>query len=189
MKKLMLGLLAGAVFFCGGAANAKDCNGSPECGDYKLRLTVNGQPFFGSWAIVNEKPYIGIESFADYLGIERAHNYKGWSIAKSASSNTSPLELKVLAENKPVDTIRFGGVTMVSLYEAADALGLAVHKNFQRKIIQVGTGYSGEDMPGRWYRYLSRVKGWRSIDWLDPITTGKGFDFEPEHGRKSYRKL
>jgi hypothetical protein len=186
MKKLMMGLVAGAILALGGAAGA-ECVG---CEGYDLRVTVNGNPYYGKWALVNERPYIGVEAFSDYLAVPRAHYYKGWSLAKTPSENISPLELAVMAEKEKVDTIRFGGVTMVDLHQAADALGLPVHRNLERKIIQVGKGYTGEQMKGRWYRHLSRARGWTDRDWIDRhFKRCDRFEWEPDHGPDHLRRL
>lgn len=184
----MLGLLAGVFLATSGAATAKDCSGG-TCGSYDTRLTVNGQPFYGAWTIIKDRPYVGIEAFSDYLGVPRSHYYKGWSLAHNPSAQIAPLDLKVMTEDKPVDTIRFAGVTMIDLYKAAEALNLPVHHNFQRRIIQVGNGYTGEDMPGRWYRYLSRTKGWMDADWLETLTKSQPYQWEQDHGGQRLRDL
>jgi hypothetical protein len=187
MKKLMMGLVAGAVLALGGAAGA-DCMG---CEGYDVRLTVNGNPYYGKWAIVNDRPYVGIEAFSDYIGVPRAHYYKGWSFAKTPSETIAPLDLQVFTEQEKVDTIRFAGVTMVDLNQAAQALGVPVHRDFRRKIIQVGhTGYTGEQMKGQWYRHLNRSRGWTDQDWLERFS--KRWDrreWEPDHGPKKLRQL
>jgi hypothetical protein len=191
MKNLMMGLVAVAVLALGGAASADDSNcGGMGCDGYNIRLTVNGNPYYGKWAIVNDRPYVGIEAFSDYMGVPRAHYYKGWSFAKTPSENISPLDLQVLTEDKKVDTIRFAGVTMVDLYRTAEALDVPVHHDFRKKIIQVGnTGYVGENMKGKWYRHLNRVRGWTDHDWLERMTKSRRFEWEPDHGPEPIRRL
>lgn len=188
MKKLMMGLIAGAVLALGGSASA-DCPDSP-CGGYNVRLTVNGNPYYGKWAIVNDRPYVGIEAFSDYIGVPRAHYYKGWSFAKAPSESIAPLDLAVMTEKEKVDTIRFAGVTMVDLNQAAEALGVPVHRDLRQKIIQVGhTGYTGEQMKGRWYRHLSRARGWTDRDWAERLHKSRRFEWEPDHGPDKLRRL
>jgi hypothetical protein len=185
MKKYMIGLVAGAILAVGGAASA-DCVG---CEGYDVRLTVNGNPFYGKWAIVDDRPYVGIEAFSDYMGVPRSHYYKGWSFAKTPSESIAPLDLQVMAEQEKVDTIRFAGVTMVDLNQAADALGVPVHRDLRQKIIQVGTGYTGENMKGKWYRHLSRSRGWTARDWAETLTKGRRYNWEPDQGPDPYRRL
>lgn len=185
MKKTMLALMVGAMLAAGGAAQA-ECVG---CEGYNLRLTVNGNPYFGKWAMVNDRPYIGVEAFSDYLGIPRSHYYKGWSVAKTPSENIAPLDLAVMAENEKVDTIRFGGVTMVDLNQAAAALGLAVHRDLDKKVIQVGTGYRGEEMKGKWYRHLSRARGWTDQEMTDRLCKKRRQQFESDQGPDQLRRL
>jgi hypothetical protein len=191
MKKLMMGLVASAVLVLGGAANA-ECDGPTDqdgCEGYNIRMTVNGNPYFGKWAIVNDRPFVGIEAFSDYMGVPRAHYYKGWSFAKTPSENISPLDLQVLTEEKKVDTIRFAGVTMVDLNQAAQALGVPVHRDLRQKIIQVGTGYSGENMKGAWYRHLDRARGWTDADWMERLHKKRRFEWEPDRGPSNLRRL
>lgn len=187
MKKYMLGLVAAAAVAMGGAA-AADC-GTP-CGQYNVRLTVNGNPYYGKWAIVNDRPYVGIEAFSDYMGVPRSHYYKGWSFAKTPSENIAPLDLGVMVEQEKVDTIRFAGVTMVDLNQAAQALGVPVHRDLRKKIIQVGhTGYTGEQMKGKWYRHMSHKRGWTDASWLDVWKKDRRFQWEPDHGPDRIRRL
>ena len=159
MRKMIAGLAAGIVLAMGGAASA-DFN-YPTDGGYDVNLNVNGNPFYGKWAIVDDRPYVGIEAFSDALGIPRKHYYKSWNVAEGAEDAGDPLVLMSTAEGLEVDTIRFGGVTMVDLYSATAALGIPVHHNFTNKTIQVGSRYVGHEMPGAWYRYMARHRGWR----------------------------
>ena len=188
MKKYLLGMMAFAILATGGAASADDCMG---CDGYNIRLTVNGNPYYGKWALVNDKPYVGIEAFSDYIGVPTAHYYKGWSFAKTPSESIAPLDFAVMTGDKPVDTIRFAGVTMVDLYATADALGVPVHHDFGKKIIQVGdTGYIGENMKGQWYRHLSRARGWTDRDWMERMyIMDRRHEWEPDHGPQKLRKL
>ncbi len=180
-----MALVAGAVLATGGAASA-DCL---SCGKYDVKLTVNGNPFYGNWAIVNDRPYVGLEAFSDYVGVPRSHYYKGWSFAKTPSESIDPLEHLVTAEGKKVDTIRFGGVTMIDLYRAAEALSIPVHHNFRNKTIQVGSTYSGSDMKGEKYRYLSRQRGWTAKDDLTRFHRIDRYEWEPGRGRSTLRRL
>ena len=82
MRKMIAGLAAGIVLAMGGAASA-DFN-YPTDGGYDVSLNVNGNPFFGKWAIVDDRPYVGIEAFSDALGIPRKHYYKSWNVAEGA---------------------------------------------------------------------------------------------------------
>lgn len=156
MKKYIAGLVVGVVLAMGGGA-AADC---VNCQDYDVKLSINGNPYFGKWAIVDDKAYVAVEAFADALDMNRRHYYKGWSIAKEPSKNIDPLELATLARERKVNTIRFGGVAMVELFGAANALGLDIHHNFANSTIQIGDNYKGEMNKGRVYRYLSRARGW-----------------------------
>lgn len=162
MRKMIAGLAVGIALALGGTASA-DFN-YPNDGGYDLNLTVNGAPFYGKWAIVNDRPYVGIEALSDSLGLPRKHNYKAWNLKDGAEEAGDPLTLMSLADGSEVNTIRFAGVTMVDLYSVAGALGLPVHHNFSNKTIQVGNRYTGEQMPGKWYRYMSRAHGWRFIN-------------------------
>ena len=110
MKKLIMGLVVGAALATGGAASA-DCL---SCGKYDVKLTVNGNPFYGNWAIVKDRPFVGIEAFSDYVGVPRSHYYKGWSFAKTPAETIEPLDHLVTTEGKKVETIRFGFVARVS---------------------------------------------------------------------------
>lgn len=186
MKKYMLGLVATAIVAMGGAASADCADG--DCGNYDVRLTVNGNPYYGKWAYVNDRPYVGIEAFSDYVGVPRSHYYQGWSFAKAPSETISPLDLQVMVEQQKVDTIRFAGVTMVDLNQAATALGVPVHRDFRRKIIQVGhTGYTGEQIKGKWYRHMSRSRGWTNADWRPSFK--HRFEHEDDHGPDSLRRI
>lgn len=160
MKKYIAGIVAGAVLALGGVA-AADC---VTCEDYDVKLSVNGNPYFGKWAIVDDRPYVAVEAFANALDMPSKHYYKGWSLGKKPSKNIDPLELLTLAESKKVKTIRFGGNAMVDLFGAANALGLDIHHNFTNSTIQVGDNYKGQMNKGKTYRYLSRARGWVTPD-------------------------
>ncbi len=185
MKKLIMGLVVGAALATGGAASA-DCL---SCGKYDVKLTVNGNPFYGNWAIVKDRPFVGIEAFSDYVGVPRSHYYKGWSFAKTPAETIEPLDHLVTTEGKKVETIRFGGVTMIDLYRAAEALDIPVHHDFRSKTIQVGSGYTGEQMKGKWYRYLNRSRGWTAKDSLTRFNRVDRFEWEPDHGPDKLRRL
>ena len=182
MRKMIAGLAAGLVLSMGGAASA-DWD-YPLDGGYDVNLSVNGVPFFGKWALVNDKPYVGIEAFSDAINLPRKHYYKSWNLAEGAEEVGDPLVLMSTAEELEVDTIRFGGVTMVDLYSVAAALDLPVHHNFRNKTIQVGSPYVGYEIPGRWYRYLSRQRGWRMWDDLERVRPGTNPYFESNRDRR-----
>lgn len=165
MRKMIAGLAAGIVLALGGGASADFVY--PNSGGYDINLSVNGSPFLGKWALVEDRPYVGIEAFSDALKIPRKHYYKAWNLKNGAEEAGDPLVLMAKAQDSDVKTIRFGGVTMVDLYSAAAALDLPVHHNFRSKTIQVGDNYVGEEMKGKWYRYLSRTRGWRHYDDLE----------------------
>lgn len=158
MSKMIAGLAAGVVLAMGGMASA-ECVSCPT--DYDLHVSVNGNPFFGKWAMVDDRPYVGIEALSDALNIPRKHYYKAWNITDDAGEAGDPLMLMTTADTAPVKTIRFGGVTMVDLYGVANALGMPVHHNFTTKTFQIGSDYTGEQMKGAWYRYMARTHGWR----------------------------
>ena len=185
MKKLVMGLVAGVVLATAGAASA-DCL---SCGQYDVKLTVNGSPFYGKWAIVNDRPFVGLEAFSDYVGVPRSHYYKGWSFAATPAETIEPLEHLVTTEGKPVETIRFGGVTMIDLYRTAEALDIPVHHDFRSKTIQVGSGYTGEQMKGKLYRHMSRNRGWTAPDALSRFQRSNRYEWEPDHGRDKLRRL
>lgn len=184
MKKLFLGLATAALLATGGAASA-DCTG---CG-YDINLNVNGTPFYGNWAMVNDRPYVGVEAFSDAVGLPRSHYYQGWSVAKTPSENISPLEFMVTAGDKQVETIRFGGVTMIDLYKTAEALDLPVHHNFNNKTIQVGDNYYGHELPGAWYRRMSRTRGWTDADWMERHKPGSRHELDNDDGTRPLRRL
>ncbi len=163
MRKLIAGLAAGVMVALGGAANA-DCL---NCDGYEASVSVNGNPFFGKWAIVDDRPYLSIEALSDSLKLPRKHYYKAWDVARNAKEVGDPLTLMTTADGSKVKTIRFAGVAMVDLYGVANALDLPVHHNFRNKTIQVGSDYNGEMMKGAWYRYMARTRGWRMYDDID----------------------
>lgn len=163
MRKMIAGLAAGLCLAVGGVASA-DCM---NCDDYDVNLNVNGNPFYGKWAIVDDRPYVGIEALSDALNLPRKHNYKAWNMDRKGMSGGDPLTLMTQTKNGKVDTIRFAGVTMVDLYQVAANLRMPVHHNFNNKTIQVGKNYNGEIMKGKWYRYLSRARGWNLETDLD----------------------
>lgn len=181
MRKMIAGLAAGIMLAMGGVASA-DWD-YPTDGGYVVNLNVNGKPFFGKWAFVNDRPFVGIEAFSDALGVPRKHYYKSWNLAENAAEVGDPLVLMSTAEEKEVDTIRFGGVTMVDLYSAAAALDLPVHHNFRNKTIQVGSNYIGHQMPGAWYRYMARQRGWRLNTDMDRLRWGHETFREYNHDR------
>ncbi len=184
MKKLFLGLATAALLAMGGAATA-DCTGC----EYDLNLNVNGTPFYGNWALVNDRPFVGVEAFSDAVGLPRSHYYQGWSIGEKPSDNIAPLEFLVRAGDKPVETIRFGGVTMIDLYKTAEALDLPVHHNFNTKTIQVGDRYVGHELPGAWYRRLSRTRGWTDADWMQRLMPGSKIELDDDDGVRPLRRL
>lgn len=162
MRKMIAGLAAGIVLALGGVACA-DWE-YPHDGGYDLNLNVNGSPFYGKWMIINDRPFVGIEALSDALNLPRKHYYKSWHVAETAEDTGDPLVLMATAEELEVDAMRVGGVTMVDLYSVTSALGIPVHHNFRNKTIQVGSDYVGHEIPGKWYRYLSRQRGWRQND-------------------------
>lgn len=170
MRKMIAGLAAGVVLTMGGVASA-DWD-YPTDGGYDLNLTVNGNPFYGKWAMVDDRPFVGVEALSDALDLPRKHYYKSWHVAETAEEKGDPLVLMTTAEELEVDTIRFGGVTMVDLYSVSAALGIPVHHNFRSKTIQLGDEYVGSDIPGKWYRYLSRQRGWRLWTDIERIQPG-----------------
>lgn len=124
-----------------------------------LSVSVNGQPFYGKWAMVDERPYVGVEAFASALGLPRIHNAKDWQLADKASGTSNPLDLVVRGPKGKLPTVRQGGVTMVDLRAAADALGLPFHYNTFARTFQVGSPYYGEAMKGAWYRWYNQRYG------------------------------
>ncbi len=156
MNKLIAGLTLAVGMALAGPAAAD----YTPCKGYNVNLNVNGTPFYGKWAIINDRPYVGVEAFAEAVGLPRVHYYKGWSVAEEPASTVDPLNLAVLVGDDNVDTLRFGGVTMIDLYHAASALDLPVHHNFTNKTIQVGSRYHGEMHKGEWYRRKSRARNW-----------------------------
>lgn len=179
MKKYIAGLVAGVVLAMGGVA-AADC---VTCDDYDVKLSVNGNPFFGKWAIVDDRPYVAVEAFANALDMPRKHYYKGWSLAKKPSKNIDPLELLTLADKSKVKTIRFAGLAMVDLFGAANALDLDIHHNFANSTIQVGDNYKGEMNKGKTYRYLSRAKGWTNTQRDERFTKKRSQEAKYMHWR------
>ena len=157
MRKMIAGLALGLTLAAGGMANA-ECIG---CDQYDVKLSVNVNPFYGKWAIVDDRPYVGVEALSDALGLPRKHNYKAWNINRQGMNAGDPLMLMAQTPNGKVNTIRFAGVTMVDLYGVAAALDLPVHHNFRNKTFQLGSDYNGEEMIGAWYRYMARTRGWR----------------------------
>lgn len=161
MKNLIAGLVLSALVATGSAASA-ECYTCEGCGP---KINVNGKPFMGKWAMIDDRPYIGIESFSDALGIPRAHNFKGWSLAQNPDPNVNPFELATKVEDDMVPTVRFGGVTMIDLMAASNALDMPFHHNFRNRTFQVGSNYTGEEIKGAWYSYLSQARGWTSDQW------------------------
>jgi hypothetical protein len=159
MRKMIAGLAAGLILALGGVASA-DWD-YPTDGGYVIHLNINGNPFYGKWTMVDDRPFVGIEALSDALDLPRKHYYKSWHVAEKAEETGDPLVLMTTAEELEVDTMRFAGVTMVDLYSVSAALGMPVHHNFRNKTIQVGSDYVGHEIPGKWYRYLSRQRGWR----------------------------
>lgn len=164
MKKLIAGvaLVLGMALVGPAAADYNPCKG------YNVNLNVNGNPFYGKWAIINDRPYVGVEAFAEAVGLPRVHYFKGWSVAEEPADTIDPLRLSVLVGNEQVDTLRFGGVTMVDLYHAASALDLPIHHNFTNKTIQIGSRYQGEMHKGEWYRRTSRARHWTGDPYYYP---------------------
>ena len=162
MRKMIAGLATGILLALGGVAGA-DMN-CVDCDEYDMEVRVNGQPFYGKWAMIDDRPFVGIEALSDLLALPRAHNYKAWNVDREGMSGGDPLKLMTQTKDGEVKTVRFGGVTMVDLYGIASALDLPVHHNFRAKIIQVGDNYEGENMKGAWYRYKARAHGWRLWD-------------------------
>lgn len=160
MRKMIAGMAAAVCFAMGGAASA-DCVNCPE---YDLNVSVNGVPFYGKWALVDDRPFVGIEALSDALKMPRKHYYKSWHVAEGAKEMGDPLMLMSTAEADKVKTIRFAGVTMVDLYGVAAALDMPVHHNFQTKTFQLGSDYTGSHMKGDWYRYMARKRGWMLHD-------------------------
>lgn len=176
MSKMIAGLALGVALALGGVASA-DCASCPSKKKQDLNVSVNGNPFYGKWAFVEGRPYVGIEALSDALKLSRKHYYKAWNVTENAEDAGDPLSLMTTADDSEVKTIRHGGVAMVDLYAVANALDLPVHHNFRTKTIQVGSNYTGEEMKGKWYRYMSRTRGW-TVDtdlnrWRSRNTTRK----------------
>lgn len=172
MSKMIAGLAAGVMLALGGVAGADDS---------ALNLSINGKPFYGKWTMVDDRPYVGIEALSDALNLPRKHYYKAWNVTEEAAEAGDPLTLMSTADDSEVKTIRFAGVTMVDLYQVANALDLPVHHNFRTKTFQIGSNYTGEEMKGKWYRYLSRAHGWRvdtDLNRLHPINRTHRHDRE-----------
>lgn len=120
-----------------------------------LSVEVNGKPFYGKWAMIDERPYVGVEAFGQALGLPRIHNAKDWQLAESASGTSNPLDLVVRGPKGKLPTVRQGGVTMVDLIAASEALGLPFHYNTYARTFQVGSPYYGEQMRGAWTRWYN----------------------------------
>ena len=160
MKKMIAGLAASAVLFLGGMASA-ECFG---CHESNVNININGAPFLGRAAMIDERPFVSFESLSNALNLPRKHNYKAWNLDRGGLSAGNPLTHLVRTRNKALKTVRFGGVTMVDLYEVASSLDMQVHHNFNTKTIQIGKNYTGENTKGAVYRHLSRARGWRLQD-------------------------
>ena len=167
MRKMIAGLAAGVLLALGGVANA-DCVG---CDEYDVKVSVNGNSFDGKWTIVDDRPYVGLESLSNILLMPRTKDFLAHNLGGTEGLN--PLEFGARAGGQKLNTIRFAGVTMVDLYEVASALDLPVHHNFRNKTIQIGSNYTGEEMKGKWYRYFSRVRGYRLHDDIDRVEIRK----------------
>jgi hypothetical protein len=168
MRKMIAGLATGILLALGGVASAD----GTTCEGYDVNLSVNGDPFYGKWAIVDDRPFVGVEALSDLLEIPRVHNYKAWNIDRQGMDGGDPLMLMTQTKDGEIKTIRYAGVTMVDLYGVAAALDLPVHHNFRNKTIQVGSNYTGEEMKGKWYRYLSRRRGWNLETDIDRLRPG-----------------
>lgn len=138
-------------------------------------IQVNGTNFEGKWAIIGERPYVGVESFAKALGLPRIHNVKDWQLAQSPSGPVNPLELVVRGPKSKLPTVRHAGATMVDLKAACADLDIPLHYNFYSRVWQVGSPYKGEFLKGAWYRWLSNSHRWYQVD------SNTGYVVEGDH--------
>ncbi len=148
-------------------------------------INVNGIEFQGKWAIIGERPYVGVESFGKALGLPRIHNAKGWQLAEKPMGTLNPLELVVKGPRSKLPTVRHAGVTMVDLLAASDALGLETHHNFYSRTWQIGTPYKGEFLKGAYYRWLAHANNWYNKNALTGVDLNSNywdnsFDVYPE---------
>ena len=84
MRKMIAGLAAGVMLALGGTASAECVTCST---DYDVEVSVNGNPFYGKWAIVDDRPYLGVEALSEILELPRKHYYKAWNIADAGRSS------------------------------------------------------------------------------------------------------
>jgi len=123
---------------------------------HDVKIVVNGVPFHGEWAMVGERPYVGIESLGKALGSPRQHNVLGWCLESADSAaktcDANPLELLVRSQGQTLKTVRHGGVTMVDLRQAAQVLGLSMRHRLHDRTFMVGLPFYGQSAAGDQHR-------------------------------------
>lgn len=146
MKRTFL-LLAICLVALGGLLAPAQARVAP----HEVKIVVNGVPFQGEWAFVGERAFVGIESFGKALGSPRHHNLLGWCLetADKADQNCTcdinPLELVVRSQGQALKTARHGGVTMVDLRQALQALDIPFTYRLYDRTFMVGTPHFGEN--------------------------------------------
>lgn len=165
MKRAVLLLLACALFVGVMAAPSQ-----ARVDNDQVDIQIQGVPFFGEWAFIGGRPYVGIESFGKALGFPREHNVLGWCLnpppPPATACTVSPFALAVQSKGKNLRTVRFGGNTMVDLRQALDVLDIPFHYGYtDAQTFYVGNPYEGESMKGAWYRWRAmhydlHGKGW-----------------------------
>ena len=119
-----------------------------------VKVVINGVPYQGEWAWIGDRPFVGIESFGKALGYPRQHHVLGWCLNPTANAgcDVSPFELAVKAKGSAIQTVRFGGNTMVDLRQALEVLQIPFHYRFYDRALAIGNPYYGETMKGAWHR-------------------------------------
>ncbi|MEW6278770.1 MAG: hypothetical protein AB1758_09125 [Candidatus Eremiobacterota bacterium] len=177
MKKWLL-LAAAAVTLAGATASPSQADSGNMIMRDPVTIKVEGVTYEGVWAMIGERPYVGVESFGKALGYPRHHNAKGWCLNPPDGKHrdpTNPFVLAVEAAGKRVPTARFAGATMVDLRSACEALDIPFHYDFHCRIFEVGSPYEGEIMKGALYRWHANHYDWHAMGarpWLHWESSG-----------------
>lgn len=162
MKKWVL-LGAAAAALIGATAAPSQADSGNMIMRSPVTIKVEGVTFEGVWAMVGERPYVGVESFGNAMGYPRVHNVKGYALnppGTPRSTSVNPLVLAVEANGKQVPTTRFAGATMCDLQSTCKALDIPYHYDFSTRTFEVDSPYRGEIMKGALYRWWALHYGW-----------------------------
>ena len=171
MKKFATAILIGATLMAAAISPSQAAVTRPNS-----MIRVNGRIFEGGWALIGDRPYVNVDSFAKAVGLPHQHNAKYWYLAKEGTGKGSPYQLQVESGSTKIPTVRYAGATMVDLQSACTALKIPYHRDYDG-YFEVGN-YRENYMKGSHYRAEGNRNSRYNGSWMHATDTWSDGDRE-----------